>query len=213
MIIKLHPRPGHSKGPALFLGYSKLIALLAASLSILCYFFVDRLLAIYLNNNGSIFDGLSSLFAYMIEPIHFLTLIPFLYFLNKLLWKSEKLSQTLFPLILLIPTLYLISSTIGKWIGRSSAQMLISSAKWGLYPGSASSFPSISSVMVGSVIAVMSYHVPKRSWHLALIGLCVSFSEVLQLTAFVSDVILSYLLALIFGQYLYVKIKARKIIS
>lgn len=215
MIIKLDTKPKKAHYPAIFLGYFKWLAFLCLVATTLFAVFIDRPLCQLINNEGTPFDSLASLLSSTIKPIHFLVYVPFFFLLNKLLWKSEKINQSFFALQLILPTIYVICSIISSLIPRASPESFLASGTFGIswmpHGASQASFPSVAAAMTGALFSLMSYHSPKRSWHLFFIGYLISISDVLALKSFLSDATFGYFLGLFLGQWIFVKMKSKKI--
>lgn len=214
MIIKLHQKPIAKYHPAILLSYAKWIILALIAFVILCYFFVDIPLTVYLSNNLTFLKPVASFFSAIFSPFTLLVATPILFFLNHFLWKKEILKELFRVLIFAIPLSFFAVKILKHIFHRTRPAKLLAFGDYGFHlfghSSSGTSFPSSHACMIGAVFGALSCIYPKYTVQFMLAALIISFSRVIELEHFLSDVACGCIVGALIAQLLYVFMKKRK---
>lgn len=214
MIIKLHHKPRPKYAPAILLSHAKKILLILIAFIGISYFFFDTPVAIYFHDHPSFLTKMAEGFSDLFNPPTLMVALPILYFLNKVLWKQEKLSEPLRLLVFALPFSFLMVKIFKYLLARDRPKRLFSEGLYGFhFMGQANpefSFPSGHACLLGATVGALACFMPKYTWHLFSLGILLSFCRVLEGDHYVSDVVAGVVLGALLSQLLYIVIKKQK---
>lgn len=214
MIIKLHHKPQPKYAPAILLSHVKKILLILVLFIALSYFFFDRPVAIYFHDHSSYLTEIAEGFSDILKPPTLMVALPILYFLNKILWRREKLSEPLRLLVFALPFSFLLAKIFKYLLARDRPKRLFSEGIYGFhFIGHANpefSFPSGHACIIGAIVGALACFMPKYTWHLFSLGILLSFCRVIEGDHYVSDVVAGVVLGALLSQLLFIVMKKQK---
>ena len=215
MIIKLKQKPSLKYKDALLVSYAKFILPITSLLVITCYFFLDKTVTLYLHDNAPFLKKIGSMTSDLFSPFTIICAGPILFFINKLLWKKEKMQEISQLLIFAAPLSFVAAKIIKNLTERYRPKKLLAEGMYGFYStGQAAadySFPSGHACAIGALAGTLSCFYPKYTWYFISGALFLSLSRVIKLDHFLSDVLIGILIGGYISQLIHIYMKKKKI--
>lgn len=206
MIVDFKKKNGSHKIVFPF-GNPKVILPIGLAILLLSLFFVDKPLALYLQESRLPLDSLLLFFYRIFSPMLWLLLLPFAFFYIRFLGKLDRKSRKLWVLSLSIPTALLGTSILQMLLGRSNPEWLFFHGEMILRPfqwnPAFHAFPNSTSTLLAAFGMTLHLLQIKRRKPVFLSALVLAFVPVFVKACFLSDALVGiaigiYLASLVF---------------
>lgn len=215
MIIKLKQKPLPKYKDALLLSYAKIVIPVSITLVLLFYFLLDRPIALYLYEYAPFLKKIGAATSDIFSPFTIICAGPIVFFLNKILWKKQKIHDISQLLLFAAPVSYVATKIIKNIAERARPKTFFSEGMYGFQTHAESlkdsSFPSGHACALGALAGTLSCFYPKYTWYFMAAALFFSLARVIKLDHFFSDILIGILIGAFISQLIHIYMKKKKI--
>ena len=208
MIIKFPKTPSlfSSKIPSIFT-YSRQISWTLLSLLPICYFFIDKPVALYFEHISTATSEIFTFFTHLIAPSYYFFVLPPMYFIVRFIRKKKKAGDRVLFLLGAVSMSNMIVELLKLFFARPRPEEFFEQHIYRIgffhaHQGSYS-FPSGHACTAAAVMTCFSYFFPKYSIPLFIFGAFLACSRIVLTVHFVSDVLGGLLVGFILTQYMH----------